>query len=100
MSGLISYNFNSLNGLGGNLQAEFGRLEELATQLRQQVQSLDSSWSSPEAKVAYTSAQANWDRIFAQSREQLLGLRQGVQKASNSMSDVDSSLGKGFTGIF
>ena len=100
MAGIINYNFDSLATLGGNLQGEFAHLEELAGNLRRQVQALGENWSSPDAKVAFEGAQAHWDRVFGQSREQLLGLRHGVRRASETMNDVDTGLGRGFGGMF
>lgn len=97
--GHIEYNFASLGDLSGNLHAEFGRLSDLADELKRQVHSLDSSWSSTTAKVAYEEAQANWDRVFLQSRDHLLGLHRGVQNASNTMSELDGAIGRGFGSI-
>lgn len=95
----IEYNFASLGDLSGNLQSEFGRLSDLADELKRQVHSLDSVWTSSTAKAAYEQAQANWDRIFLQSRDQLSGLHRGVQNASNTMSELDGAIGRGFGSI-
>ncbi|MFT4043019.1 MAG: WXG100 family type VII secretion target [Gordonia sp. (in: high G+C Gram-positive bacteria)] len=95
----IKYDFASLGDLSSNLHAEFSHLEDLANQLKRQVASLDGSWHSTVAKVAYTDAQQHWDRIFIQSREQLLGIHKGVQNASQTMSDVDGAIGRGFRGL-
>ncbi len=73
MSGRIKYDFAALGDLEGGLNAQFGRLEDLASQLKSQVAALDGNWRSPGAKQAYDAAQQNWDRVFMQAREQLLG---------------------------
>lgn len=95
----ISYDFAGLGDLSGGLGAQFQRLDELATQLKNQVAALDSSWRSPQAKAAYELAQQNWDRVFASSREQLLGLQRGVVNASNVMRETDRSIASGFGGL-
>lgn len=99
MSGRIKYDFASLGDLGARLQAEFQTLEDLAGQLKSQVASLDGNWRSPQAKQAYEQAQQNWDRTFAQAREQLLGINRGVGNARSVMSDTDRSIASGFGGM-
>ncbi|MGV9827062.1 MULTISPECIES: WXG100 family type VII secretion target [unclassified Gordonia (in: high G+C Gram-positive bacteria)] len=99
MTNRIKYDFASLGDLSSSLQAEFSHLEELANKLKQQVSSLDGSWHSPLAKSAYSDAQLNWDRVFSQSREQLLGIHHGVTNASRTMSDLDGAIGRGFRGM-
>lgn len=97
--GQIEYNFAGLGDLSGNLQSEFTRLSDLADELKRQVHSLDAIWTSDIAKASYEQAQANWDRIFLQSRDQLFGLHRGVQNASNTMSELDGAIGRGFGSI-
>ena len=96
MSGQINYDFASLDDLSGGLLAAFNRLEDLNGQLKTQVAALHDNWNSVQAKQAYTDAQNSFDRVFSASRDQLMGLKQGVSNASRVMSDTDASIGQGF----
>ncbi|MEE3850987.1 WXG100 family type VII secretion target [Gordonia sp. LSe1-13] len=98
MSGKIGYNPASLGDLSGNIHAQFGRLEELATSLKTQVNALADNWQSG-SKPQYDDAQARWDALFMQAREQLSGLGRGVQNASDTMMNADRAIGKGFQGM-
>ncbi|MDF3282335.1 WXG100 family type VII secretion target [Gordonia sp. N1V] len=99
MSGRIKYDFAALGDLEGGLNAQFGRLEDLASQLKSQVAALDGNWRSPGAKQAYDAAQQNWDRVFIQAREQLLGIQRGVTNARTVMNETDTSIARGFGGL-
>lgn len=96
MSGAtIRYNFEGLGTLAGDLKNQFGRLEELSGQLKRQVNALAGNWDSGGA-AAYRSAQADWDRLFADARLRLDGLGTGVANASNRMRETDQRVGKSF----
>ncbi|MDL9936717.1 WXG100 family type VII secretion target [Gordonia sp. ABSL1-1] len=99
MSQPIRYDFASLGDLSGGLGASFERLETLNAQLKKQVASLGENWSSQDAKLAYDDAQARFDQIFANSREQLHGLKRGVQNASRIMAERDSTIGAAMRSI-
>ncbi|MGB3301867.1 WXG100 family type VII secretion target [Gordonia sp. (in: high G+C Gram-positive bacteria)] len=94
--GLIRYDFANLGTLSGDLRGQFQRLEDLSGQLKRQVGSLSSHWSSGGAGQ-YQQAQANWDRIFLDARGRLDALGVGVQKAANLMRETDMRVGKTFT---
>ncbi|MGW0039069.1 WXG100 family type VII secretion target [Gordonia desulfuricans] len=98
MSGRIQYDFAALGDLQGGLNNQFQRLEDLAAQLKRQVAALDGNWRSPAAKSAYEQAQQHWDQVFAQSREQLVGLGRGVGNARNVMHETDSMIARRFSG--
>lgn len=99
MSGRIKYDFAALGDLEGGLGAQFHRLEDLAAQLKTQVAALEGNWRSPGAKQAYDAAQQNWDRVFAASRDQLLGIQRGVNNARTVMNETDSTIARGFGGM-
>ncbi|GAA14072.1 WXG100 family type VII secretion target [Gordonia alkanivorans] len=95
----INYDFAALGDLSSGLGRAFQQLDDQNTQLKNQVAALDGNWNSAQAKAAYIEAQANFDRAFAQSRERLMALQNGVTNASRTMSDTDSSIASGFRSL-
>ncbi|MGC4961987.1 WXG100 family type VII secretion target [Gordonia sp. DT218] len=100
MTGAISYDHGNLGDLSGNIHQQFNALEQLAGQLKRQVHQLQGNWASPDAAAHYQDAQARWDTLFGQAREQLNGLGRGVQNASERMGETDRSIGNTFKGTF
>lgn len=95
----INYDFAALGDLSSGLLGAFNRLEDLNSQLKAQVASLDGNWNSVDAKTAYVDAQQSFDRIFTQSRDALLSLQSGVTNASRVMSETDSGIARGFRSL-
>lgn len=96
MSDMIKYDFAGLDTLSGDINRQFQALEQLAGQLKGEVARLSGNWQSQTASEDYAQAQAHWDSLFGQAREQLNGLGRGVQNASNTMSDTDRAVGARF----
>ena len=92
---MIRYNFDGLGTLSGDLKVQFGRLEELAAELRRQVTALSGNWESGGA-AAYQTAQQDWDRLFGDARLRLNGIGTGVAKASTRMFETDQHVGRTF----
>ncbi|MGV9713774.1 WXG100 family type VII secretion target [Gordonia sp. NPDC003424] len=96
MSDMIKYDFAGLASLSGDLGRHFHALEQLSGQLKSEVTRLGANWTSQNGADAYQSAQAHWDKLFAQARTQLNGLSRGVRDAADTMSSTDRAVGRSF----
>ncbi|GAC66203.1 WXG100 family type VII secretion target [Gordonia soli] len=91
--GTINYNFAGIQTLSGDLNNHFKRLGDLSDELKRTVEGLKGSWDSG-ASVSYQESQNNWDRVFMEAREQLLGLGKGVGNAGDLMRETDTRIGR------
>lgn len=93
---LIKYDFASLDRLTSDLGNQFQRLETLSADLKRQVTALGDNWQSASGAANYQQAQLAWDRVFAEARTNLHGLKTAVHNAANTMSQTDTAVGRSF----